>query len=178
MSSTRRQTWLSFFRPAPASRKGGVPVSEVRPRLEILEDRLAPVALIPTTTTISASPPTFSFFTQTETVTTQTNLSVTTKGVNTGLVAITDGGQTQTVSVNGSGQASATFKFTLLQELQNKTFGSHPIGGSYSDPSGVFGSSTASGQAPGNTAGFFIQLYFDFLLFSALSGSTTSGTSG
>jgi hypothetical protein len=55
--------------------------TEVRPLLEILEDRLSPgtVALpnvtLPTTTTISAAAASFSLFNQTETVTTQTNFT-------------------------------------------------------------------------------------------------------
>jgi hypothetical protein len=182
--------WLrrlrSTSRPTIRAGKGPPPCNPVRPSLEALEERLTPFVAFPTVTSISAAAPIFSLFDQTETVTTQTNwtngLGVT-EGVD-GVVAslggfptqpqsmtITDGGQTQTVKINSTGQATATFKFNLLQELQNKTFGSHPISATFSGaPAGVesqfWGSSTVSGTAPGNSAALLVQLFVNYYLYT------------
>jgi hypothetical protein len=181
MFSTRRQSWFSLFRPAPAGRKNP-PVCHVRPRLEILEDRLTPGA-INTATTVSAGAPTFSLFSQTETVTTLTNFQF--LGATVALngpafspaqqISITDGGQTRLVNINSDGTASATFKFTLLQELQNRTTGAHTITATYT-PTGTvattnFNASTGTGTAPGNPTGFLFQLALDFYLYQAFVAS-------
>jgi hypothetical protein len=188
MFSTRRQSLSSIFRPAPRGRKGVAPAPEVRPRLEVLEDRLPPAQIINgvnTVTSITAGAATFDLFSQTETVTVQTNAGGT--GVNgqafpPSTVKITDGGQTQTVSLNAQGQATATFKFNLSQELQNKTYGSHSISATYGGGQAIiatipvtndqivlaFQSSNGTGNAPGNSSGFFFQLYLDLAIAKSL----------
>jgi hypothetical protein len=142
----------------------------VRPYLEALEDRVVPQA-VPSFATLSAGPAAFSLFTQTETVTVQVNagspISVPVNGaLFPSTVTISDGGQNQTVTVGPNGQATATFTFSLFQELQ--TFGSHPISASYSgfppSTATVIGTSTGNATAPGNPTGFLFQLYYDYAL--------------
>jgi hypothetical protein len=186
MFATRwfRRLWFASRSPVRGgNRKRPARQLDVRPCLESLEDRVCP-STFPTTTSISAAAPSFSLFGQSETVTTQTNVQSTGTGVNgqstnpTQTITITDGGQSQTASVNGTGQATATFQFTLGQELLYKTYGSHAISASYPGfPSGVadanqtYGSSSASGTAPGNTLGFFFQLALDSGVVKALSST-------
>ncbi len=179
--------WLGRFPLAVGSRKKSPVIREARPRLETLEDRVAPAAF-PTATSISAGAATFGLFNQMETVTTQTNF-VAGGGLNgpastpAQMISITDGGQTQTVPINASGQATATFTFNLFQELG--TFGAHGISASYPGiPAGTdvslqtVGSSSANGTAPGNVLGFYFQLYFDLLLFQSFTGQSASSGMG
>jgi hypothetical protein len=171
--------WRRRLRRSATSLPGSVSHAEVRPSLEHLEDRVAP-----TNMSFSVSPATFGLFKQTETVTVHVTDNSGNPVGNLGgtqqTVSITDGGQTHTgVSVNSHGDATTTFTFNLLQEFQNKTYGSHPVSASY-NPTGVdqfnvpystFASAfTGNGTAPGNTTGFFFQLALDFSLVSAISG--------
>ncbi len=168
MPSTRRQSWFPYFRFGRGARRSRPAVTEVRPRLEPLEDRRIP-ALIPTSIVINPiATSVFSLFSQSETVTTQTNIAGTNSPVTSGQVTITDGGQTHVVSVNSSGQATTTFTFSFFQEQVKP----HPVNASYADSSGVFGSSTATTvQAPDNTIGYLFQLYFDYLLYLTFVGA-------
>ncbi len=201
-----RRPWFTSRTPI---RTGGgkscLQSNPVRPSLEALEDRMSPAIGFPTITSIIAGLPQFSLFSQTETVTTQTNFTDNT-GVTLGVngtqgtgtffsapppavhtvntqpqtVTITDGGQTQTVNVSATGQATATFRFNLLQELQQRTFSSHPITASYSGaPAGggdqLWGASTVSGNAPGNTTGFFFQLFIDYYIYTNVVAPQLAG---
>jgi len=130
-----------------------------------LEDRLVPA--LPTTTVINPiAASVFSLFSQQETVTTQTNITATSLAATKGMVTITDNGQTHIVPVNSAGAASTTFTFSFFQEAPNP----HPVNASYSDPTGVFSSSTAATvQAPNNSTGYLFQVFFDLALIQALS---------
>jgi hypothetical protein len=171
MFSTRLQDW--FRRPTGS----GVGVSrpphnEVRPCLESLEPREAPVGLIPTSTAITGIVQQYTLFNQKETIT----AAVTSAGVtvNQGQVTFVDGGLTQVVTV-ANGTASATFFFPLFAEIPK----AHVVTASYADSTtGVlvnFASSSAQATAPDTTQGYIFQLYFDYFLYLYLTGALTHG---
>jgi hypothetical protein len=112
----------------------------------------------PTTLTITGVSTSYTLFSQVETVTMQ----VTSNGaaVTTGQVAITDGGQTQTVGVNSSGIATATFTFSFFSELPN----AHTVTATYSDGT-AFAASTASFTVQSTLTAYLFQLYFVLLFF-------------
>jgi hypothetical protein len=124
----------------------------------------------PTSITITGVTDKFSLLSETETVTAQVSGPVGLP-VNGGSVTLTDGGQTQTVSVV-NGQATATFKFNLLQEL--KVVSTHTVTGNFSDLSGGFGSSSTSFQAKANLFGFLFQLALDEALVKAFASGIIS----
>jgi hypothetical protein len=112
----------------------------------------------PTTITVTGISDHYSLFNQVETVTAQVN-AASGLPVNRGTLSITDAGQTQVVQlVNGT--ATATFTFNIGHEVPN----AHPIGLGFSDPSGIFVSSSASPMAPSTTQDYFFQLFEDLLL--------------
>src|SRR5690242_8603960 len=113
--------WLGRLRLSrPPARPGGKrPPRQagLGPRLEILEDRVAPS--FATTTTASVGPATFAPFTLIQTETVRTHTNVTGVGPLNGAttppqtITITDGGQTQTVLIDANGNATATFHFSI-----------------------------------------------------------------
>jgi uncharacterized repeat protein (TIGR01451 family) len=124
------------------------------------------VAQSPTVVNVTNVTDKFGFLSQTETVTAQVTGS---NGLaaNSGSVTLTDGGQSKTVSVS-NGQATATFTFSILQELQ--TAYPHNINASFTDNKGNFLVSSVSFLAPGDVMGFGFQLLIDDLLLLMLSG--------
>ncbi len=78
--------------------------------------------------------------------------------LSSGLVTVTDGGQTHTVAVT-NGSATTTFTFSLLSEQPN----SHAIS---VNNQGFHVSFTA----PSSQLGYFFQIFFDLLLFESLTG--------
>ncbi len=157
--------WLSWLpRRAVASRQ---PSLSARPMLECLESREAP-GLLGTTATITSIGQSYNLLFQNESV----NVQITNPlggAVSTGFVAITDNGQTQTVAVNGAGQASANFSFNLF--LGQAIPSAHTVSATFTDPSGVFGTSTTSATAPDTTGQFIFVVLFDILLIQSLSHS-------
>jgi hypothetical protein len=115
-----------------------------------------------TTVNISSIQDTYTFFSQVETVEVQVNFNNNSTPVTIGSVTISDGGQTQTVGLNSTGDAFATFVFPFVSE---NPF-AHPITASYSDNAGgtLFASSSGTGQASDTTTQFYFQLLFDALL--------------
>jgi fibronectin-binding autotransporter adhesin len=111
----------------------------------------------PTTITGLSVSDSFGAFNQTETVKGQ----VVAGGmpVSGGTVTVSDGGETQTVGVNSSGNFSATFVFNLFQEFS--TAAAHPISVSYGGAtvgSTTFGSSSGSVGAPNNSLSFLFEI--------------------
>jgi hypothetical protein len=111
----------------------------------------------PTTITGLSVSDSFGAFNQTETVKGQ----VVAGGmpVSGGTVTVSDGGETQTVGVNSSGDFSATFVFNLFQEFS--TAAAHSISVSYGGAtvgSTTFGSSSGSVGAPNNSLSFLFEL--------------------
>ncbi len=173
--------------PASPGRMNGRPhYRQVKPCLECLEDRVTP-GLYNTVSTILANAATFSLFDQTETVTVHTDVQGTSTTPLDGTlttpqqqVTIQDGGQTQTVNIDANGNATATFKFNLLQELQFKTYTNHPISSTYTPQGTVTGTTisvssllngnTVNGNAPGNTTGFLFQIFLDAAIVQAFAG--------
>jgi hypothetical protein len=101
----------------------------------------------------------FTLFNQKETVKGQ----VTGGGipVSSGQVTVTDGGQTQTVSVDSNGNFTATFTFNLAQEFT--TAKSHTVTASYGGATVgdvTFPTSSASSNSPDNTFSLLFQLLF------------------
>jgi hypothetical protein len=177
MLSTRWQRW--FRRPRLAARRRALsrvgahqPHNEVRPRLEALEDRVTPVPIVPSSTSITGIAQQYTFFNQMETISVQ----VTSPGltVNQGQVNITDGGQSHTVNVS-NGTASSTFVFSLFTPLPQ----AHSVTASFTDttPNVLFNFSSSSTQAtaPDTTFKFLFQIAFDFVLIQSLTASTSSG---
>ena len=171
MMSLRLPSRSTASRLAPSARKASPSAASFQPRLEALEDRvvpalLTPLAPLPTSLVINPiAPSIFSLFTQQETVTTQTNVAGTNLPATQGQVTITDGGQTQVVQVNSSGQANATFTFSFFQEMPLP----HSVGASFTDPGNVYSPSTATSvQTPNNTFGYVFQIAFDLLLAQSL----------
>jgi hypothetical protein len=81
--------------------------------------------------------------------------------VSAGQVTITDGGQSQTVGVDGNGNFSATFTFSLAQEFT--TAKPHSVTASYGGATvgtTTFGTSSGSTNAPDNTLSLLFQLLF------------------
>jgi hypothetical protein len=163
-----------FTRPVPAV--GHAVRRSVRPSLEWLESREAPVGL---TTSLSFAGITSNYLflpvQQQEKVVVNVNSPGNT--VRSGQVTIADGGQVQTVGVN-NGLAQATFTFNgFLGEMP----GAHTVTANYSDPSNTFAGSTASTSAPSTLTAFNLQFGVDFgilaafvLTLAAAGGSTTT----
>jgi hypothetical protein len=104
----------------------------------------------------------YTLFTQVETVSLQV-LNPNGSPVASGVVTITDGGVSHTVSVV-NGLASTTFTFSLFAEQPS----AHGI-------SANFGGINASFMAPSTETQYFFQIFFDLLLFEALTGGGSSG---
>jgi hypothetical protein len=140
----RRQTRPS---PAAVARR-----ASVRPSLECLETRDAPAALL---TSLTFSNVSSSFSPSSLSMTDKLTVSVVTSPstpVTTGQISVSDGGQSQTATLNSgsNGQASFTFTFSLGQLLSNPLLlFPHTVTGSYSDSTGVNASSSGSVAAPG-----------------------------
>jgi uncharacterized repeat protein (TIGR01451 family) len=121
----------------------------------------------PTVVNITSVTDKFGFLSQTETVIAQVTGS-NNLPANSGTVTLTNGGQSKTVSVS-NGQATATFTFSILQELQ--TAYPHSITANFMDNKGNFLGSSVAFMAPGDPMGFFFQLAFDELLVLVLTGN-------
>jgi hypothetical protein len=117
----------------------------------------------PTTITVTSITDTYTWNAQVETVTG----TVTTNGqpVPEGTVIVSDGGQTQTVGVNGGG-FRAVFNFPLFGEFPQ----SHGIGVTYGDPGGLYGGSSNGGTAPNTTIEWFYQFLLDALILQTYFG--------
>jgi hypothetical protein len=98
---------------------------------------------------------------QQETVTAQVTAG--SQLVTSGQVTFTDGGQTQTASVNANGVATATFTFPLFLPEDNV----HTVTASFGATSGFLASST-SFEAPATTMDWLLAFSFDLLLLKAL----------
>jgi hypothetical protein len=99
----------------------------------------------------------YTILNQVETVSIEVNDA---NGVPTsGSVAVTDGGQTQTVNVV-NGMATAVFVFQLFAEQPY----SHQV-------TAFFGTQTAVFTAPDTAADYYAQLFFDLIVIMALSGA-------
>jgi hypothetical protein len=171
--------WQDLFR-----RRGPVSVpsaNAIRPHLEVLEERAAPTSASGpafTYTTITNTTEAFGLNNQLETVSVQ----VTSPGgnVSQGQVTITDGRQTQTVNVNSTGQATATFNFPFAQEQPR----SHPVTASYADnnsPSLFASSSVTSNVITDPNAyadGYVAQIVFDLYIVSLFTGGSGTGSGG
>jgi hypothetical protein len=89
--------------------------------------------------------------------------------VSGGQVTISDGGQTQTVGVDGNGNFQATFTFSLAQEFT--TAKPHSVTASYGGATvgtTTFATSSGSTNAPNNTLSLLFQLLFLDALFMQL----------
>ena len=89
--------------------------------------------------------------------------------VSSGQVTVTDGGQSQTVGVDGNGNFTATFTFSLTQEFT--TAKPHSVTASYGGATvgtTTFATSSGSANAPDNTFSFLFQLLFLDALFMQL----------
>jgi hypothetical protein len=81
--------------------------------------------------------------------------------VSGGQVTISDGGESQTVSVDGNGNFSATFTFSLVQEFT--TAKPHSVTASYGGATvgtTTFATSSGSANTPDNTLSLLFQLLF------------------
>jgi hypothetical protein len=122
---------------------------------------------VPVNVSITGVTTKFSLLSQTETVNVQVTFA-NGRAVTGGQVTISDGGQSQTVSLNSSGKASATFTFKLLklQELPNP----HTVSASFNGMSTAFANGQGSSQTGNHTLDFLFQLLFLSQLFASAGG--------
>ena len=92
-----------------------------RPRLEHLEDRLAPTTFSTTTNVAISITPSFLARTATETITVSVTQAGTATPVTSGNVAFNVNGQTGSVALNSAGQASFTTSLPLYAVASNQS---------------------------------------------------------
>src|SRR5262249_48322876 len=99
-------------RPARRNAAPRTPVAGGGPSLEPLADRVAPAGASPPATAITDFTVNYGLFQQIEKVSVQVTSAG--AGVPQGQVLVSDNGQTQSVTLDGSGKATAVFAFNLF----------------------------------------------------------------
>jgi hypothetical protein len=124
---------------------------------------------VPTALSITGVSDQYTLFTQIETVNVRLTFA-NGRALANATVTITDNGMTQTVTTDSNGNATATFTFNLfLGQEQPKP---HAINASFTGGSGSvapFASSSTTTNSPDTTLNFLFQLWFNILIFQALT---------
>jgi hypothetical protein len=159
----------AFLAGVASSTLGAVPTADQRgfPRLAGSPGIGAFQPAIPVTVAITGVTSKFSLLSQTETVNVQVSF-LNGRPVTGGSVTITDNGQAQTVNLNSSGKASATFTFQLLKGQEKA--GPHTISAAFNGMGTAFASGTGSAQTGNHTLDFLFQLLFLSQLFASTGG--------
>jgi hypothetical protein len=149
----------AFLAGVASSTIGAVPAADQRgfPRLAGSPGVGAFQPALPVTVAITGVTSKFSLLSQTETVNVQVTF-LNGRPVTGGQVTITDDGQTQTVGLNNSGQASATFTFQLLKGQEKPS--PHTISASFSGMGTILADGQGSAQTAKHTLDFLFQLLF------------------